>query len=999
MCVLATAAAGQQAGSIQGVVRDADFDAPLPLAEVLVLETGQKATTGDAGNYLLTNVPEGVYTITITKDGYTTFVRGDVAVQPGQPTQISASLTGDFEDMEEFIVQDIQLGLGTEAGLLQLRVEAPSLLDSIGSEMLSKAGASDAADAIKLISGATVQDGKFAVIRGLPDRYVNSQLNGVRLPSADDETRAVELDQFPTAVIESIQVSKTFTPDQQGDASGGAVNVVLKGIPSQNLLQFSSSYSMNTKTSGRKDFLSYEGGGLSYFGFNANDQRQIQSEWNQTPDNLDPASPNDGFYDGAVGVSRTHAPIDYKWALTGALNHQFDNGVRVGGMASFFYERDSQSVYDGLDDDMVVDPTDSTSVVPTRGSDPDDYTTSLFDVQQSSQEVKWGGLLVGGLEADGQELKVVYLYTRSAQDTVTLAENTRGKAMDFPGYDPNDATSPGFFDFAKNPWLRQETLDYAERTTQTLQFSGLHRIPLFDEDLAAGPWQILNPEAQWLYALNEATFYQPDKRLFASYWYPGFSFPGITIPPRHGAVLPGNNINLGNLQRTFRDIAEYGEQLQLSAKFPFRQWTETEGYVKVGYFQDRVHREYFQETFSNPTATDSGTDGRTEWNELWSGYFPEDLHYVTASVYDSNYNGTFDVDATYWMIDLPVTSWFKVVGGFRYENTKIRTNVDPDLLPNGTPGPVYFPPGSQNPTALTPNAVNRRYSQEDMLPAIAFVWDVLEGVTLRGSYSQTVARQTFRELTPIQQQEYLGGKVFVGNPDLRMAALNNYDLRLDIKPTENSLISVSYFLKDIEDAIEYINQSTADQGVYTTPTNYPSGRLSGWEFEVRQELSDIWDQLAGFSIGGNATLIDSNVRLPQFEIAAMRNPALNLQVRDSRHATNAPELLYNAYATYFLERTGTELAVFYTVRGDTLVSGGGIGNDGYIPDVYETEYGTLNMSVSQTLGKYFKLKFQAKNLLDPEIQEVYRYRGQDTVKTSLTKGIDLSFSLSAKFEF
>ena len=118
-----------------------------------------------------------------------------------------------------------------------------ALMDSISADLMSRAGASDAASALKLVAGASVQNGKSAVIRGLPDRYVSSQMNGVRLPTADEDKRAVELDQFPSAVIESIQVSKTFTPDQQGDASGGAVNVVLKSVPEENTIKVSISTS------------------------------------------------------------------------------------------------------------------------------------------------------------------------------------------------------------------------------------------------------------------------------------------------------------------------------------------------------------------------------------------------------------------------------------------------------------------------------------------------------------------------------------------------------------------------------------------------------------------------------------------------------------------------------------------------------------------------------------------------------------------------------------
>jgi hypothetical protein len=227
----------EQVGSIRGVVYDADFDAPLAAAKVTTVETGQEVTTGDQGNFVFSQVPAGQYTLVFAKDGYVRQVKAKVVVTAGSLTEVSASLAGDFTDMEEFVVQDVLLmGAGTEAALLQLRLDSPSFMDSIGSDLMNQAGAGDAASALRLVAGASLQEGKSAVIRGLPDRYVSNQLNGVRLPSADPDKRAVELDQFPAAVIQSIQVSKTFTPDQQGDASGGAVNVVLKGIPEQSSL-------------------------------------------------------------------------------------------------------------------------------------------------------------------------------------------------------------------------------------------------------------------------------------------------------------------------------------------------------------------------------------------------------------------------------------------------------------------------------------------------------------------------------------------------------------------------------------------------------------------------------------------------------------------------------------------------------------------------------------------------------------------------------------------
>ena len=250
------------AGTIRGLVQDKDFDAPLSGAKVLLVETGTEVESSDQGAYSLGQVQPGVYTLVFSKPGYVRYVKADVVVSAGRLTDVDVWLSGDFTDMEEFVVQNVlALGTGTEAALLELRFDSPALMDSISADLMSKAGASDAASALRLVSGATVQDGKFAVIRGLPDRYVNSQMNGIRLPTADEDKRAVQLDQFPSAVIESVQVTKTFTPDQQGDASGGAVNVDLKGIPDEATFKFSAQYGLNHQVAG-SEFLTYEGGGV-----------------------------------------------------------------------------------------------------------------------------------------------------------------------------------------------------------------------------------------------------------------------------------------------------------------------------------------------------------------------------------------------------------------------------------------------------------------------------------------------------------------------------------------------------------------------------------------------------------------------------------------------------------------------------------------------------------------------------------------------------------------
>src|SRR5262249_49413126 len=144
---------------------------------------------------------------------------------------------------------------------------------------------------------------------------------------------------------------------------------------------------------------------------------------------------------------------------------------------------------------------------------------------------------------------------------------------------------------------------------------------------------------------------------------------------------------------------------------------------------------------------------------------------------------------------------------------------------------TWFPAGSTAPVALNPGDADVTFRERDTLPSLEVVYDPFEHFTTRLSYSETVARQTFKELTPIIQQEYLGGPIFIGNPDLGMSHLRNYDLRLDWTPEEGTLLSTSFFRKDVHDPIEYV-QRIADF-TYTTAVNYPHGTLTGHELEVR----------------------------------------------------------------------------------------------------------------------------------------------------------------------
>lgn len=994
--LLSAAQAWAQMGGVRGVVMDQDFGVPLPGVKVRVSETGQETATGDTGSFYLEQLAPGAYTLLFSKSGYTRITRPEVVVTAGQLTEVEAALAGEYEEMDELVVRDIQLGGASEIGLLNLRMESPALMDSVGADMMSQAGASDAAGALKLVAGATVQDGKYAVVRGLPDRYVSSQMNSVRLPTADPDKRAVQLDQFPAAMIESMQVAKTFTPDQQGDASGGAVNVVLKGIPDEPVLQAKAGTKFNTGING-EPFLTYQGGGNSYLGIDNGSRNP------QVPDTV---------WKGAYGVKEGTAPFMYDWNVTAGGKDSLIGDLRVGAMANLFYKQDASSFNDGISDKYWLEPYTKVGLVPAGLVDRNrdgvlerediniESLSSLYDVRKSSDKVQWGWLAAVGAENEWNRLTLLHMRTHNAEDKATLAEDTRGREQ-YVG---------------TLPYRRSHTLEYIERDTDSLQLSARHTIPL--PELDAAGFTLLHPEIDWTAAKSSSELDSPDKRIFSVLWEPEVINPGgreyvfnpvtggfewvITPPTTNSASYREDKPNastLGGIQRIWKNIREDSDQFFVNGRIPFEQWSREEGFVKLGYFTDRTVRRFDQDTFSN-TRPFGDIFWDADWSEYWSDAFYEQglanpgaqQYQMHETNYDVDYIGRQEISAWYYMIDLPLTTFFKVTGGTRVESTSMQIEFDAedDVLwydfKNGALSSFQ-----KNPPPNIP------IDQTDVLPSVGFECRPLGSVTLRGNYSETIARPTFKEYSPIAQFEYVGGDIFIGNSALTMSALENYDLRADWVPYAGSLVSVSWFMKNIEDPIEYTQKSADNVGIFTSSVNYPDGRIEGYEFEVRQHLGQFLSALEGLSIGGNLTLIDSEVTIPADEVARYISNNYGF-VETTRDMLNAPEYLYNLYTTYDIAHTGTRLGLFYTVKGDTLVAGPSTFGE-YIPSVYAREYGTLNFTVSQRLTEHWSLSFKIKNLTNPEIQEVYRAEalGEEALKSSYTQGVEYSVGLSGSW--
>jgi outer membrane receptor for ferrienterochelin and colicin len=236
---LAAAPLAAQAGQIAGRVLDAATGRPVASARVAVQGLQLAANSGVDGRYAIAGVPAGARGVTVSALGYATKTVTGVQVPAGGSAPLDLALSAATLLLESVTVT-AQAERGSVTQALDEQRTAVGVVNALSAEQIARSPDGDAAQAIRRVSGVTVQDGRYVVVRGLSERYTTASLNGARLPSPEPERRVVPLDLFPAGLLETVSTFKTFTPNLSGDFSGALVNIRTRSFPAEPFLTFSS---------------------------------------------------------------------------------------------------------------------------------------------------------------------------------------------------------------------------------------------------------------------------------------------------------------------------------------------------------------------------------------------------------------------------------------------------------------------------------------------------------------------------------------------------------------------------------------------------------------------------------------------------------------------------------------------------------------------------------------------------------------------------------------
>ncbi|MBU1383850.1 MAG: TonB-dependent receptor [Alphaproteobacteria bacterium] len=225
--VLALAAAAQ-AGDIRGRVIDANTGGRLEGAALTIQETGRQIVSDRSGEFVVSDLAAGTYTIVARYTGYADVVR-QVEVGADGVVRLDLSLGAELANTE---LGDVVI-TGTRAAqarALQVKRSAPTIIEALSADDVGKLPDANAADAVQRLPGVSITidqgEGRYVVVRGVDSNLNNVTVNGQIFPGPEGGARRVALDTFPSDIISRVEIVKALTPDMDPNAIGGSINLV-----------------------------------------------------------------------------------------------------------------------------------------------------------------------------------------------------------------------------------------------------------------------------------------------------------------------------------------------------------------------------------------------------------------------------------------------------------------------------------------------------------------------------------------------------------------------------------------------------------------------------------------------------------------------------------------------------------------------------------------------------------------------------------------------------
>lgn len=947
----ATEESDNEPGLIRGTVLEADNGDPIFGVTVFVQSTSGGASTDLDGKFDI-KLPPGTYELKISFVSFRTVIIEDVEVNAGKVTTLGDILLEEsVEEMDEVVVTAGAINT-SELAMMSMKKRASNLMDGISAQQFGRIGDSDAASALKRVTGVSIEGNKYVFVRGLGDRYTKTMLNSVDIPSLDPDKNSLQIDIFPTNLIDNMIITKSAVAEMPADFTGGIVNIETKDFPEEPIFDVSASIGYNPDMHFNNNFLTYEGSNTDFLGFdNGKRDLPIDASQENIPTPISGNSPEEinnflSGFNSTLGPNTSTNPMDYSIGIS--LGNQFRLGSdkRLGYILSLTY-KNSYSHYNDY----------------RYGEYQTQSNPAVYDLIYATKQngtVSERNILAGGLAG------IAYKTNRSKFKLTGMhLQNGENSATNF--FIDNSENAPGQSGYKADSY----NLIYGERSVTNFLLRGTH---FFNNS----KWEI-----DWRVSPTFSTMTDPDIRNTA------YTLSVSGNAPRFVAGAGGNP------SRIWRNMDEvnYAARLDLTKDYEMLKNPST---LKFGANYVMKERNYEILTF------DMQNFGR--WPEFTgdpSEVLKEENLYPNGSIYyqsgnpepnPNKYNSSVDNFSAYVSNEFyPVTN-LKVYLGVRAENY-VQRHTGRDAL---------FAQGDVNGNNLDDEKV---LDALDFFPSANLTYTISDDQNIRMSYSRTIARPSFKELSfaqildPVSDRVFNGGLFAIGEWDgnLNETRINNIDFRWERFSTQGQLLSVSLFYKSFADPIELVRIQAQATSSEFQPRNVGNGKVMGAEFEFRKALGFMTSMLNNFSFTGNVTLVESVIDMTEQEYLARKSREKEGEkIENTRQMAGQAPFLINAGFQYDNTAIGLDAGLFYNLKGETLTVVGG----GLFPDVYTEPFHNLRFNLNKSLGdeQQTSVNLSVSNILNDRREENYKgFRADDQIFSSFTPGRTVSIGVKYSF--
>lgn len=918
---------------IKGNITDSQTGEPLIGVSVFIPGTVIGVSTDLDGNFFVELEP-GKYTIKMTLIGYQEVTISELIVSKGKALNIQQKLIEDSLLLGEVVIK-AKMSRNSEVSAIVAQQNSMIMLENLSSDELRRKGISNVEEGLTKVAGISKQATRGIVVRGLGDRYNNVLLNGLPMPSLDPDKKSLPMSMFPTSVIKTLNINKSYLGKLYGDFAGATVDIETKDTPQNAFFNMNISTGMNSYymsgSNQKLDDLKHTG----YFGVSKHKRDfpnylYALSQIGRTYKKFKYPFVNTSIlkdikgaelFDGKFTPSQRKMPVDYGISFSGGKTFHLSDVSQLGFVTTANFAG-KNTLRKGF-----------TRILNAKGAE-----RKHFDFTEWGYATKLNALLSLTLDINHKHrLSFNNLYLNNSKNTV------------------NERYGDDFDSDIFGLLLRRSK--YVQNDLYNGQILGTHEIGNKEQFF-------LDWGASYAYVESD----EPDTKDV-----------GMIKTKNTTEYIRDTGDNGGRYFSAMKEnqyAARIGLKIGLGASPDGQQ--AFKNYLNIGYNLSTRNRDLFQISlaFNKNSQLAKGIDYTV--NPEYPDVFLDKVLNSGAFFYQElrnpegrNFEADQTVHATYLSYEKYFGDKLSAVWDIRMEKTN-RTTRYVEVINS------IFDPFTE-----------ARYTPLDILSGLNLNYKLSEESNIRFAVSKTVTRPGFRETTKSVYRIPGIGEI-QGNPNLTNSTNYNWDLKYELFPQRGELLAINAFGKYLKNPIERIAAPSAS-GRNFTFSNVKNAKVYGVEIEMIKNLGNLFknELFRPFTLGLNGTLMTSVVKIDKKNKGFLTNSKRELQ--------GASPFLVNADLTYdkkISKKWTTKATLIYNVFGKRIYAVGGSG----IGDFIEQSQHTIDFIWNNKINKHLSVGITLKDILDTNFKVLQEgITANSPITEQYNNGRQISVKLNYKF--